>query len=160
MFISQGWKNCCYDRYVAVYSSINRCWVHNSCKNQTGFALLPGTPAARSPTPSGTALSWKGEPPSGCGWGVGASDGSRPTEPSHTWPGRRGAHAMQPAAAMLPSIPQSPRFTGLKHRAGKELAAFVLPRVSMTAVPLTLSSFSRGERSSAILAWTWSENCL
>ena len=114
----------------------------------------------RSPTPGGTALSWKGEPPSGCGWGVGASDGSRPTEPSHTWPGRRGAHAMQPAAAMLPSIPQSPRFTGLKHRAGKELAAFVLPRVSMTAVPLTLSSFSRGERSSAILAWTWSENCL
>lgn len=45
-------------------------------------------------------------------------------------PRTRGQGAVEPipqnaeaAAAMLPSIPQSPRLTGLKHRTGKEFAA-------------------------------------
>ena len=169
-------KKCCYNQYVTVYSSINRPWFHNHWKYQiqdSHYSPAPPQPTDRHQV----ALLWGGRgshPPAATGEGaltvlLGASDGCHPMEPSHTWPGHQWSQCRKTqnlpsclAAAMLPSVPQSPCFTvnRIKNRTEKEFAAFVLPRVIMTAVHLTLSSFSSGERSSTILAWTRLKNCL
>lgn len=169
VFVSKGWKK-------VLLQSVCHCVLQHKpalVPQPLKVSNIGSQPTDRHQV----ALLWGGRgshPPAVTGEGaltvlLGASDGCYSMEPSHTWPGhqRSQCHKTQNlpsclAAAMLPSVPQSPCFTvnRIKNRTEKEFAAFVLPRVIMTAVHLTLSSFSSGERSSTILAWTRLKNCL
>lgn len=159
-----------------MYSSLNQGWFHDHCKCQKERILLT-PPAPQQPIAQhqmvriwGGRSAWARPAERALTSLLGASEkGPRPGTLTHA-----ARSAMEPMPqnekptilvgscnALLHSPdPPASQSNGLKNRTAGEFAEFVLLRVIMTAVHLTLSSFSRGERSSTILAWTRSKNCL